>query len=331
MSRKPQFFIAWLLLAGSAGQAVGQELFVGKSDFAPTELDRIYVRGLQSLARTQSADGFWPDRPYGGEPAVVGLAVISMLAHGDDPNFGPFSQPVRRGLDYILKQANRETGYIGRSMYNHGFSTLALAEAYGVVNDPRLGPALEKAVRFILDAQTHNPFGAWRYSPESQDADTTVSGAQMVALFAARNAGMAVPEQAIQKGVKFFLSCQTANGGFGYMPGTAPNGARTAIGCLVLALGKEKNSKMFQAGFDFLQNAPIEANFQQYYLYYAAQAFFHASPEYWQSWNRKNIKALEATQNADGGWDGQFGSTFATSASLLSLALNYRYLPIYER
>jgi len=36
---------------------------------------------------------------------------------------------------------------------------------------------------------TGNTFGAWRYSPESKDADTTVSGAQMVALFAARNAG----------------------------------------------------------------------------------------------------------------------------------------------
>jgi len=309
----------------------GQQLFLDRSDIASTEVDRIYVKGLQFLGRTQTPDGRWPDPAYGSEPAVVGLAVVSMLAHGDDPNNGPNSQAIRQGLNYILKQMNPKTGYIGRSMYNQGFATLALAEAYGAVNDPRLGPALEQAVRLILTSQSKNPFGAWRYNPESSDADTTVSGAQMVALFAARNAGIAVPEEAIQKGIKFFLSCQSPDGGIGYVTSSQPNGARTAIGCLTLALAKEKNSKAFQMAFNFLQKPQAESQYQQYYLYYASQAFFHASPEAWQSWNRTNIKTLGSTQNADGSWDGQFGRTFSTAASLLSLALNYRFLPIYER
>jgi uncharacterized protein YfaS (alpha-2-macroglobulin family) len=238
---------------------------------------------------------------------------------------------LRRGFDYIIKQMNQHTGYIGRSMYNHGFATLALAEGYGMVRDQRLGPALEKAVQLIVNSQSRNPFGAWRYSPESSDADTTVSGAQMVALFAARNAGIAVPEEAIQKGLKFFLSAQMTDGGFGYTPGTPSNAARSAIGCLVLALAKEKNSQPFKSAFSYLQRASPEATYPQYYLYYASQAFFHASPEAWNAWNRKNIRALTSSQNSDGSWDGSFGSTFGTAASLLSLALNYRFLPIYER
>src|SRR5262249_36916106 len=167
-----------------------------------------------------------------------------------------YSQAIQRGLDFILKKMNKQTGYIGNSMYNHGFATLALAESYGMVGDPRLGPALEQAVRLIVNTQSKNPFGAWRYSPESTDADTTVSGAQLVSLFAARNAGIAVPEEAIQKGLKFFLSCQTPEGGFGYTSATAPNGARSAIGCLVLALAKEKKSKAFERAFAFLKGAP---------------------------------------------------------------------------
>ena len=101
-------------------------------------------------------------------------------------------------------------------MYNHGFSTLALAEAYGYVHDDRIGPALQKAVDLILSSQSRNPNNAWRYSPESPDADTTVSGAQMVALFAARNAGIGVPEDAIRKALRFFAECQTPDGGIGY-------------------------------------------------------------------------------------------------------------------
>ncbi len=318
------------LLAG-LGVAPAQELYSSSSSTFPAEVDRVYVRGLQSLVKTQTPAGNWPDMPYGGDPAVVGLAVVSMLAHGDDPNFGPYSTTIRRGLDYILKHTNPDTGYIGTSMYNHGFGTLALAEAYGAVDDARLGPALQKAVQLIVHSQEKNPVHAWRYSPESADADTTVSGAQMVALLAARNAGIAVPETAIQNGLKFFTSRQTAEGGIGYTDAVAPNGTRSAIACVVFALAKEKSSPTFKGAFEFLKKAPPEMQYAQYFLYYASQAYFHASPEAWQTWNRENLKALRLSQAPEGNWEGQFGETFATSASLLSLALNYRYLPIYER
>jgi hypothetical protein len=140
-----------------------------------------------------------------------------------------------------------------------------------------------------------------------------------------------VPEEAFKKGLVFLLKRQTPEGGFGYTSASSPNGARTAIGCLVLALAKEKKSKAFERGFTYLKTAPGDVSYQQYFLYYAAQAFFQASPEAWNDWNKRNVKTLAGTQNDDGSWDGQFGPTFSTAASLLSLALNYRYLPIYER
>ena len=40
---------------------------------------------------------------------------------------------------------------------------------------------------------------------------------------------------------------------------------------------------------------------------------------------------VQTSQTQEGAWNGNYGKTFATSAALLSLALNYRYLPIYER
>lgn len=323
-------FFALAIFVASTGISA-QELFQEEDDLANSDVDRIYVKGLNFLSRTQTADGSWPDKPYGAEPAVVALSIISMLAHGDEPNFGIYSGAIRKGLDYILKQQNKETGYIGRSMYNHGFSTLALAEAYGTIDDPRLGPALEIAVRLIVNSQEKNSMGAWRYSPESSDADTTVSGAQLVALFAARNAGIAVKEETIQKGLKFFERCQTSDGGMGYTSNSGPNGTRTAICCLVFSLAKDKTNPIYLNAFKFLQRAPPEMSYHEYNLYYTSQAFFHAGPQYWRDWNLKNIKALAASQGADGSWDGQFGTTFSTAGSLLSLALNYRYLPIYER
>lgn len=315
----------------------GQDIFDGPTEFIPLDVDRMYVKGMIWLVKNQKADGSFgagnADH-YGTQPGVVGLAVVALLAHGDDPNFGPFALPIKKGLDFILSQQNQSTGYIGSSMYNHGFATLALAEAYGMVKDKRLGPALQKATMLILNSQERNTSGAWRYSPESSDADTTVSGANLVALFAARNSGIPVPEPSIEKALRFFSTCQSGDGGFGYTSAGGSNGPRSAIGCLMFALAKKKDSPRYKSALEYMtgkQGGGDDSHYFHYYLYYAAQAFFHASPKLWNEWNAINITNLKEGQKPDGSWESNFGTTFATAASMLSLALNYRYLPIYER
>ena len=311
----------------------GQDLFEQSNDSLVQEIDETYRKGLQFLAENQEETGCWTDSSYGSQPGVVGMAILAFLARGDDPEFGPYRLYVKRAMNFLLKQQNQETGYIGSSMYNHGFATLALAEAYGLTNDLRLGPALEKASKLIVSSQKSNPKGGWRYSPDSQDADSTISGAQLVALFAARNAGIKVPEEAIEKGKAFLLSCQDTNGGFGYTAASGANLPRSAIGSLILSLAKETNTDSYRNSVNFLKkNSQFGDQGHQYYsLYYTSQAMFRASPSLWNSWNSQNVKRLQSTQTENGSWNGNYGQTFVTSAALLSLALNYRYLPIYER
>ena len=315
-----------------------QGIFEGPTQLIPVEVDRMYVKGLNFLRDHQKEDGAFstPGRSdsYGSQPGVVGLAIVAMMAHGDDPNRGPYALVIRRGLNLIIKNQNSSTGYIGSSMYNHGFAALALAEAYGQVNDKRLGPALKKATELILNAQKRSRPGGWRYSPESTDADTTASGANFVALMAARNAGLGVPQESIDKALRFYIACQSTDGGFGYTSAGGSNGPRTAIGALCFALAKKKESNRFKSAMDYLVQQGANGGYDHYYhyfLYYASQTYFHASPKLWEEWNAANIKRMMASQQENGGWTGNFGGSFATSASLLSLALNYRYLPIYER
>lgn len=333
--KTPHFGLLGLVLLTPAllTPTFGQRLFEQSDDNVVRRIDNMYKAGLDYIAGNQKDNGSWPDSSYGSEPGVVGLATLALLARGDDPEFGPYRLTVKRALDFLLERQNKSTGYIGSSMYNHGFATLALAEAYGITNDRRLGPALRKATDLILNSQKNNKKGGWRYGPESQDADTTVSGAQMVALFAARNAGLRVPDPAIKRGIDYFISCQASNGGFGYTSKSGPNQPRSAIGCLVLALAKEENSKAYKKSLDYLaENSGFANQGHKYYsLYYTSQAMFRASPEVWWAWNAKNAKSLAASQRKDGSWTGNYGTTFSTSAALLSLALNYRYLPIYER
>ncbi len=313
----------------------------GQSFFSPStggevsvEVEEMYRKGLNFLVATQTENGTWNDN-YGRQPGVVGLSVVAMLAHGDDPNYGQYAKNIKRSINFILSSANKANGYLGSSMYNHGFATLALAEAYGAVHDERIGPALEKAVKLILTSQAKNPYKAWRYSPSGRDADTTISGACLVALLAAANAGVNVPEKAVKDALNYYKSCQSNDGGFGYTSPGGSNLARTAIGSLCYSLAGKQKSNIYIKTVNYLvSNAGKRGrgSYYFYYLYYGAQAFFRMPDKSaWINWNQINIKMLKTLQGPNGGWSGSFGASFSTASALLSLALNYRFLPIYER
>lgn len=298
----------------------------------PPEVERIYEKGLKFLVSAQNADGSFPGQ-YGSEPGVVGFAIMSMLAHGEDPNHGPYAKALKRGLDYLLKNQG-ENGYIGSSMYNHGFAALALAECYGALQDERIGPALKKAVELILSSQDKNKFKAWRYTPDAMDADSTVSGACFVALIAARNAGLKVPDKNIDEALKFFTDCQNPSGGdIGYMPRSGSHGgATTAIGVAAFAYARKRDAVTFVKALKKMKSEEAVGGSYPFYLeYYAAQAYFQGDFDGWQDWNAKQVKRLTEMQNDDGSWDAGLGPATSTTLGLLSIALNYRYLPVYER
>lgn len=321
-----------ILSLSSLAPVHGQDLLNRQDDTIPAQVDLIYERGLRFLAEKQNEEGCWTDSS-GVEPGVVGLCVAAFLAHGEDPNNGPYAKTIRKGLDYIISKQNATNGYIGSSMYNHAFATKALAESYGVIDHPKLANALKQAVDLIISSQKRNRFGAWRYTPESRDADTTVTGCQIVSLFAARNAGMSVPDEAIKKGLSYLSSCRGGDGAYGYTSAAGGKPTLTAIGLLSLSLAKETESKGYKASLAYLKkNLDYRDKYYPYYYeYYMSQALFHADEDVWKDWNNRNIRYLSTIQSPDGSFPGNQGPAFGTAGALLSLALNYRYLPIYEK
>ncbi len=309
-----------------------QPLLERRGDPVPAEVDIIYERGLKYLSESQSDDGSWSGSS-GTQPGVVGLCVIAILGSGEDPIKGPYATHIRKGLDYIISQQNETNGYIGSSMYNHAFASLALAEAYGMVDHPKVATSLKKAVELILSAQKRNRVGAWRYSPDSRDGDTTVAGCQMVTLFAAQNAGIAVPQDALKKGLTYIKNNRGNNGSFGYTSGSSGKPTLTAIGVLCLSFANEDDTKSYELSVSYLkENLNYrDRSYPYYFEYYMSQALFHADLETWNEWNARNIRYMGTIQSADGSFPGNHGPAFSTAGALLSLAVNYRFLPKYER
>ncbi len=328
---------------------------VTSSDSAPTnvgemvsrDVHEIYAKGLEFLTQTQDDRGTWP-AGEGVGPGTTGLAVLAFLASGEDPNFGPHRDVIRKGLRHIIAGQSAVTGYISPSMYHHGFAMLALCEAYGVVDDSDLYPpgeleskrslaeAVELAVRAALTAQKNNRRGGWRYAPNASDADTSVSGAVVMGLLAARNAGIEVPDESIDRAIDYLVSMTAADGSVGYTSASEGGGgesvARSSIVNLVLAIAGRKELQAYQSTLQYLvASRDAEPLWPEYARYYQAQAYFQSDVAVWKQWNDRLIQRLKRDQKPNGSFDGDLGVTNSTSMSLLALAVNYRFLPIYER
>lgn len=338
---------ALLLVLAISPSAIAQIGGGTTGDVVPRDVREIYDAGLEYLVATQSDQGNWVEGQSGC--GTTGLGLLAMLACGEDPNFGKYSSPIRKAIQSLIRTQSSSTGYLGDSMYHHGFATLALAEAYGLVDETDLwsasgpalgkersiGEALELAVRCAITSQSKNPNRAWRYSPGSRDADTSVSGAVLMGLLAARNAGIEVPDKNIDDSIKYFSTMTGDNGTVGYSGGLGGFGqsiARSSIACLVYSIAKRKDLDSYKATKQYVTtNMNETSHYTEYSRYYQAQALFQADLEAWDKWNRSLIRKLKATQRADGSFSGQFGNSVSTSLNLLSIAVNYRFLPIYER
>ncbi|WP_417848960.1 squalene--hopene cyclase [Thalassoglobus sp.] len=331
--------------------AAAQDSELRYGDEVPAEVEEVYQRGLNWLVENQSENGSWGGSQIGhggsGNSGITGMCVMAFLASGEDPNFGKYQKNICAAVRNLIRSQDAKTGYLPGSMYHHGFAMLGLSEVYGVLDDDlvwqgetdltnkrTIGEALELAVRCAVTSQKNNQWGAWRYSPESNDADTSVSGAVLMGLLAARNAGIKVPDESIDKALEYFAKMTTKQGSVGYS-GIGGGGSRNlqAISTLVLSIGHRKEIDQF-AGLtrQITNNLEYPGNsYPFYFRYYMAQALFQADFESWKKWNQLNIRQIQDMQSDSGSFRSQHGEAYGTAMSMLALALNYRFLPIYER
>lgn len=240
------------------GSATAQDPSLRFGGAIPQEVETVYERGLAWLASKQSDDGGWQGGHDGA--GISGICLMAFLASGEDPNFGRYAPNIRRALRSIIRSQDASSGYLPNSMYHHGFAMLSLSEAYGAVDESLLweggkpvrtiAQALDLAIRCAGNSQKTNRWGGWRYTPSSTDADTSVTGAVLMGLLAARNAGMTVPDEVIDTALEYMKRSTSKDGSVAYTGGFGGFGEsmnRSAIATLVAAVSKHKDSEEFTA------------------------------------------------------------------------------------
>jgi hypothetical protein len=325
-------------------------------DMITPEAQRAIDQGLAFLARNQLAEGTFGGRPFSnlqGNVAITSLAGLAFMAGGHQPGRGLYGDNVLQALRYVL-DSDDGRGYLvsrgGNShgpMYGHGFGTLFLAEVHGMVHDKqlrdRLRETLRRAIKLIVDHQ--NKEGGWRYTPESPDADISVTICQIMALRAARNAGLFVPKSTVDRCIRYVKNCQDKDGGFKYQQqGGGSQFARSAAGVVALQCAGIYKGPEIERGLRYLAHFepdPLgrirpDVHLHYYYgNYYAAQAMWTAGGSYWAKWYpaiREELLHHPEREVTGGHWrDIRLNDEYATAMACIILQIPNNYLPILQK
>ncbi|HEX4141964.1 MAG TPA: prenyltransferase/squalene oxidase repeat-containing protein [Pirellulales bacterium] len=337
-----------LLLAASAAARADQP---PAEEAVPDAREMLRVeaavdRALDHLARRQNEEGWWPQNVNAAGPnnGINAFGLLAFLGRGHTPGRGPHQLTVGRAINYILSTQNEQGLYASPGpsqgpMYEHALATLSLIEAYGAVGSLEMRGSVQKAIDLIVASQ--NDQGGWRYQPHKSDADLSVTVMQVVALRAAINARLNVPQATTDKAVQYVKSCASPAGGFSYQPGGGPNCAQTAAGSLCMQLLGQFDDPSVPKGLQFLQSKNYDAHIDPYFYYtsyYSMQAHFQAGETQWAVWHPRVRKFLLDTQNEDGSWPGHGedrlngpAMTYSTALGAMCLEVYMHYLPAYQR
>ena len=290
------------------------------------------------------------DRAIRADNAVTGLALLAFLGAGQTHFSGDYQEAVRRGLQFLLDSQAAGSGSLAgdasryTAMYCHGIATLALSEALIMTNDPRLRPALERAIGFTLRSQ-HPTTGGWRYQAGDW-GDTSQLGWQVMALVSAQAAGVPIQER-VWRGADRWLD-RVALGEYGglacYTPDRRlPSASMTAEAMVCRAfLGNRTGSPAQTEAADYVARHGTRPDSTQdlYFAYYATLALYPLQDERWTAWNQRLTSDLLREQQSQGQlagswdpttkWGATGGRVYTTAMACLCLETYYRYLPVFE-
>lgn len=295
-------------------------------------------------------------RPCGYDGVTTAVALMAWSAAGNTAVSGPYRENVRKALAWCVALLERGPGN-AYGLWNHGFCTQAVVDAYLLRPDPALVPVIEGAVQAILRLQRDD--GGWSYYMPIGDLPTT--GVAAAALALAARAGFAVPRAAVSAALTYLdARVDVGSGRSEYHDGAerkgyTPTRANAATGLTVRALlgtlaktahlGKQvgaiREKPVWKIHFKEVKTKSGKkvraqiGNLYPYQWYYTTMALFERGGATWTGWFGGLKSALLKGQRRDGSFKGSWdplgnystsaGRVFITGLCTLMLQTPYRY------
>ncbi len=309
-------------------------------------------KAVSFLSKRQDKDGSFSVRGGRHRAAITGLAGMAFLSAGHVPGRSRHGRVVERAARYLLKIQDKEGCFAspgGRTMHGHGYALHFMAEAYGMTRDPGLARKLRESVKagVRLTCRTQSTSGGWWYQPVAgSQHEGSITVTQVQAIWAARQAGITVPQKTIDKAIGYMRKSQMGDGGIAYALNRKKLGSRPAIsvaGVMVFCgLGKRESRearravgymRRMLAGRARARNGKVHPynRLDPYTTMYMAQALYQAGEPEWSAHYPGLRDTIIKAQKEDGSWTSGRGQVYGTACQVLALAVPYQYLPSFQR
>ncbi len=309
-------------------------------------------RGLDFLVKKQNGVGALSSSyPV----AVTALGGMALLGGGTEYGIGPEGEALERAVDYLTAAIRSdERGYLKdrggtRSrMHGHSYAILFLSQVTGQLPTPsreaRLREVIRAGVDLMLSCQTQR--GGWGYEPDDPLDEASLTVCCLQALRAAKESGIAIPAEPIEKAMDYLKKCCAEDGAFRYSltrGTTRTSFEMTAAALSTMDAAGEYDLAERKRGMTFLKRSIDSAarskkgafvaakSFPYYGNFYVGQVLQQARGATWDRWSTSIWPRLIELQNSDGSWQSRYGDEYGTAMALLILELPLGYLPLYDR
>lgn len=337
--------------------------------------------GLTWLVKTQGKDGRWDADGFGAQLGgktdgpgtlanadlgVSGLAMLALLADGNNHRHGRYKQQVKMGLRYLLREQQASGRYgsdKGPYLFNHAIGAAVMAETYRQTQSPLIKGSASKAIEFLLAAR--NADGGWRYRAKQDKSDIAATAWAIIALQTAKASGLPVPGYDKLKAKLLTLLASWTDpesGAVGYMTrarGLAPGSRRrhgafdsrathlrthapTAMAVVSRRLLGEA-APAWTAGAKLVAGSlphyggPAEGKLSEadaIYSYFGALAVVPTGADPEERWRAAQLGALIATQRKDGALAGSWdpvGAWGPAGGRVMTTALHVLSLQVWSK
>jgi hypothetical protein len=250
------------------------------------------MRALRWIKTQQRPDGGWNGQSEG--TGSTGFAILAYLAHDEVPGRSEeFGLTVQRGIEFLMRQSNHDP-----------IATHALAEAYGMTQNPNLKAIASKSLKGMIDKLLVTKWGPGRDGDGTTRPDLLGMTFNVMALRSAKlsNIKLEGMDEALKKLKEGFMAQGNKElGGFSsdhYGPPGA-NYRRTGtwhfmIGVVAMQYLGSAADPIIEKTMTLLDDiwppptlsttdiacCPVRSN------YWSTMVFFNAGGKRWERWNK---------------------------------------------
>ena len=216
------------MLALSLAALVG---CITRTEVYERDMPDAIAEGVAYLVKSQQEDGSWgagkqtrgfeiyasvPGSHHAFRVATTALCVMALREAGETEAHG-------RGLEYLVTKgyARRDTGDIIYNVWAHTYALQALAVEMRHTSDPRVRTMAEWHLDHLVRYETVS--GGWFYYDFDAQTQTPSEGtssfnaaAGLVALWEAKQSGLAVPTDLVERANRRLEECRLPNGAYLY-------------------------------------------------------------------------------------------------------------------